>query len=60
MARIKNASLWIEGNNPLVINTSTIRVNNARRSNHHRLQPNAEANPNKTAANIKKSSFVSK
>jgi len=60
MAKIKKASLWIEGSKLLVKSIKTTNVNKARLSNHHKGQPKYQASPSKTAAKIKKISFVSK
>ena len=60
MARIKNASLWIDGSKPLVKSIKITSVNKARWSNHHKGQPKNMATPKKIAAKIKKISFVSK
>jgi hypothetical protein len=60
IARIKKASLWIEGRRPFVISIKITNVKSDRRSNHHKGQPKNEANPKRIAAKIKNSSFVSK
>ncbi|MEK7597326.1 MAG: hypothetical protein AAB441_01630 [Patescibacteria group bacterium] len=60
IARIKKASLWIDGNKPLVKSIKITRVNKTLLSNHHKGQPKKYAIPNKIAARIKKISFVSK
>jgi len=60
MAKIKKASLWIEGRRPLVISIKMVMVKSARLSNHQRLQPKKSANDKIIEAKIKKSSLVSK
>jgi len=60
MAKIKKASLWIEGSKLLVKSIKTTNVNKARLSNHHKGQPKNMANSNKIVTKIKKISFVSK
>jgi len=60
MAKIKKASLWIEGRSPLVISIRIVIVKRARLSNHQRLQPKNKERVKIIEAKIKKSSLVSK
>jgi len=60
MARIKKASLWIDGSKPLVKSINTTKVSNTLLSNHHKGQPRKYAIANRIAARTKKISFVSK
>jgi len=60
IAKIKKASLWIDGRSPLVKSIKITSVNSTRLSNHHKGQPKKYAIPNNTAAKTKKISLVSK